>query len=77
MDENVIDVIGEDGTVTNSYRQERAYGTCQPLIVSMEIGLHCLECCKLTQGFALTVGDREAAQGGAETPQNYTFKNWR
>lgn len=44
MDENVIDVIGEDGTAANSYRQERAYGTCRSLIVSSAIGLYRSEC---------------------------------
>lgn len=77
MDENVIDVMGEDGTVTNSYRQERAYGTCRPLIVSSAIDLHRSECCKLTEGFAITVGEHEASLGVAGLPQKYTFENWR
>lgn len=77
MDENVIDVIGEDGTVANSYRQERAYGTCRSLIVSSAIGLYRPECRKLTEGFAITIGECKATLGGARLPQKYTFKNWR
>lgn len=37
MDENVIDVMGEDGTAADSYRQERAYGTRRPVSVSRSI----------------------------------------
>lgn len=77
MDENVIDVIGEDGTAASSYRQERAYGTCRSLIVSSAIGLYRSECCKLTEVFVLIVGEREASLGGARLPPKYTIENWR
>ena len=49
MDENVIDVIGEDGTAANSYRQERAYGTRRHAGMSRPIDARRAECCKPTQ----------------------------
>lgn len=71
MDENVIDVIGEDGTAANSHRQERAYGTRRPASVSRSIDAYRAECCKLTQRYTLTLG---AGRKPRKRPEITRFK---
>lgn len=71
MDENVIDVIGEDGTAASSYRQERAYGTRRPASVSRSTDAYHAECCKLAQRYTLTLG---AGRKSRKRPEIARFK---
>lgn len=77
MDENVIDVMGEDGTVTNFYKQERAYGTRRQAGMSRPIDARRAECCKPTQRCMPILGTAPETQRRTKASGNYTFQNWR